>query len=358
MKKGLRNALMIGLISLGALGVGAKISGVFSKQKTTPVYEYAIEKNLGKTIAKKVESRLTSKLEENEKKFIDIISSYSKSLQEICLDSDILNNHHISEKELENVRKAGINGTVNNPEEIYAVIANGNGSENPKFYSQKNVEHSLANISSFYKFLKNNNVTDENISLLLYNPTNVKLDDMTVDDKSDADNFLNAIKNSHTDDNDVLYIAYSNPGPESNESNQNLNNNYISFDGNSINLSPKEKSDRKKIRLHSFYLASILEEKEYKKTIIIFNTWDSKNFLDLNFSPYGVDPENILGISSPNKIGPYNETFMSYLISEQIKNPKKSIKELINDESKMYYYNENGVRRSPQECPWYNKPII
>ncbi len=364
MKNPLRKALMISLISLGALGVAAKVSGVFSKPEPSPIYEYAIARNLGKDIAQKAEKRLNPEFNENDRKFLDIISSYSKGLQEVCLSSDILDNGDISDAELESVRKAKLEGIVKNPEETYAVIANGNGSDNPDLYSQKNAEYSLANISSFYKFLKNNGVTDKNISLLVHNPTDIKLDGIKIDNKSNIINFSKAIKNSHTDYNDSIYIIYSNPGPDKSPGYHSLSNIYISFDGNP-NLISLE-SD-KKTRFYSFDLSDLLKKK-YKKAVVIFNTWDSSNFLgNLDSSSTGDNPKNVLAISSPNEIGFYNETFMLDLVSMQMENPKRSIKELIDmfnkahkgrEESKVYFYNENGVKRSPEECLWYTKPLI
>ena len=161
MKKNLRNMVLVALAGLSLSYF--PIKSVLHKPKENPAYEYALGKGLEKEIAESLKK--LNPLNKNDKQFINIISSYPKKLQKVCVNSDILNDNYISKKELENTKKATLEGIVN-PKETYAILANGSGPSSPNWYSSKNVKFSLANILSFYKLLKDNNVSDDNITLL------------------------------------------------------------------------------------------------------------------------------------------------------------------------------------------------
>ncbi len=367
------------------------VSRMFPRPKANPDYQYVVSKGLEKKIAQPLIKKL-SPLDINDKKFIDIISDYPVELQEVCINSDILDDAHISKKELENTKKATLEGIVN-PKEIYAVLANGSGPDNPDFYSRIKTEHSLTNVLSFYKLLKNNNVPDDNISLLIYNPSKINIfetathdfffkenrklltikngkqikstvppskllpmpeDEIKIDDNSTKDNFLESIKNIKSDYNDTVYIVYSNPGGQIPESLKRLiirESSYIQFSGELVG---------------DFHLNSAIKNLEYNQMTILQNSGYSSSLLKNLNSLRKI--RNILAISSPTNDEIKDAMFSLGVVDKHLDNPKQSIKDIMEIEREIYkkeqygpevfYFNEQGIRRSPKECSWFYEPLI
>ncbi len=350
-KNHLKTITLLGAAAL-SLGIGAFLYKNSLKDEN-PTYKYAISKGLDQNAAKTLEGKLN--LGKNEEEFIDIISGYPKNLQRICVNSDILDNGHVSREELNNTKKADINGIVN-PEEDYAIIGNGSGDDDPDLYSAKNMEYSMKNILNFYELLKKKGVSDENITLLLYNPLGINLDNnIKIDGISNKKNFTIAMRDLKADSNDAVYLVYSNPGPNPDYT-FNYDKGYIDFiDG--------------KLRDFDIQVSSKIK---YGKAIIIGN--NNKLLSDLanfNIGNLGEKAEylskKILAISSPDTPRIRNETFITDIIERYLKNPQDSIKELIKDynknldgadQARIYYYNEDGIKRSPEECDWYKKPLF
>ena len=325
------------------------VSRMFPRLKANPDYQYALSKGIERKIAEPLTKKL-SPLDINDKKFIDIISDYSPELQKACVTSDILDNAHISKKELENTKKATLEGIVN-PEEIYAVLANGSGPHNPDFYSQIKTEHSLTNVFSFYKLLKKNNVDDDNISLLISNPSKINIfetathdfffkenrklstikkgkqvkstippskllpmpeDEIKIDDKSTKDNFLESIRNIKSDYNDMVYIVYSDPGgqlPEILKRMKTREENYVEFSGELV---------------ADFDLNSAIKNLEYNKMIILQTSSYSSSLLKNLNNLRKI--RNILAISSPSSDEIKDTLFNIAIIDKHLDNPKQSIK--------------------------------
>lgn len=393
MKRNLKKAIFIALAGLSLSYFPVK--SILHKPKKSPIYEYALSKGLETKIAKSLE-RL-SPLDKNDKEFIDIISSYPKKLQQVSVNSDILDNNYISKKELENTKKATLEGIIN-PKETYAILANGSGPSDPDWYSQKDVKSSMANILSFYKLLKDNNVNDDNITLLMYNPSKINLsklkqdnsyskkhhkivdvkkrelsnllpsseDSIKIDGIATKKNFLNAIRNLHSDYNDTVFIAYSNPGghpPKSIKDYIGRENNYIEFSGvpvayYDLNFAiNKIQFDKLTIIQNSRYAANLLRNLNNTNLML-----ENSN----NTSPGKL--KNVLAITSPNMDNISNETFLLDFVEKYRKNPNQSIKDIMKIENRIYkkdlyhpqefYFNNNGKRRSTEECPWFNKPLF
>jgi hypothetical protein len=337
------------------------------KKEISPIYSYAVERSIGEEEAKELAVRLNPVFEENDKEFIKIISAYPKPIQKACINSDILNNHSISDKELENAKKATLEGIVN-PEETYGVLANGDTFKGGLGeYSQKNVEFAIGNVLALNKYLESRGVDDKHITLLIRNSSNVDLynnaatklfgdilpkkgEQIAIDGDSTGENFKKATHNLPSDYNDTLYILTSNPAPAVSKSERDSHgdSDYIIFpDG-------------------AFFSTDFVPKlpDEYKRAIIITNSWYSRNFsCTLNLNASNKRPRNIMAIASPNDASPENETCTMDLVSRMYKNPKSSIEELFgklkfyNEPPKVYYYNEEGVLRNAQECPWFKEPF-
>lgn len=404
MKLSLRNLLLIGAASW-AISYGAinnALNKIFHKEEDS-VYTYLVSQGINSENARILTPKINPELTNNEKEFARIISGYPSDLQRICVESDILDNRHISKAELESARRAGLERKIINPKEIYAIILNGDGSgRDPETYSQENTEYSLGNILAFYKYLKDDKVDDENISLLINNPTNVNLTDnathdffrkggrfltrkdgktifsdipvnellpvkteeIVIDDISNKENFLESIKRLKTDYNDTLMIAFSDPG--------------------SRLLAPRP-YDRDQKRYWQFNDSALgynefcysITGLNYGKLIVIGNTPQAGDFLsNLEAAGPGYVFEdskppyikNILAIESPNTLGFYNETWMLRLLSRQRENPERTIENLLeigketgeekNNPSRSYFYNKMGRNRPLQECSELYEPLV
>ncbi|GAG69411.1 unnamed protein product, partial [marine sediment metagenome] len=102
MKKALRKIASVGLLALASY---LPMSCASFKPRSKPAYEYALSKDLEGNIAEALAEKLDS-LDNNSQEFINIISDYSPELQKACVNSDILDNGHVSKRELENATKA------------------------------------------------------------------------------------------------------------------------------------------------------------------------------------------------------------------------------------------------------------
>ncbi|MCK4647508.1 hypothetical protein KAT24_01095 [Candidatus Pacearchaeota archaeon] len=372
----------ITLVTLvGSLLLGSGCATYKSKQ--SPVYEYAIEKGLETQTAKELEEKLNPALEDNEKEFIDVISSYPKKLQEVCADSDILNNKHISKKELKNTKKATLEGIVN-PKEIYAVLANGFDDERG---------YAITDVLFFYKMFKNNHVEDENITLLLYNKlhedyTNTPLqeqfklnpmfiseepmvftekeilqknllqflreknskinqkikeyasltkDEITIDSSEvTGEKFLQSIKNLKSDYNDKAYIFYIAHGDYS------------------------KKEDRGKAEFSGEVITDIdlneaISNIEYERLIVIGSSCYSSGLLKNLNKPKKI--KNTLAIASAGveEMAPANVPINFIIKYEKY----KKISEIINENlypkitTIPFYFDTEKT-----ECPWLDEPFI
>ena len=115
-------------------------------------------------------------------------------------------------------------------------------------------------------------------------------------------------------------------------------------------------------------LNSAIKNLEYEKMIIIQNSCYSANLLkNLNKLE---KIKNVLTLVSANDgEGEIDDAIFTIgIIDKHLDNPKQSIKDIMEIEKKIYgksmfypeafYFNENGVRRPPEECLWYNEPLI
>ncbi len=396
---------LIGLAALAlAAGTGKTLLN-YAFPKRTATYEYAIENNIKPKIAGVLEKKLKPEPEDNDKKFIKIISAYPEKLQEACVNSDILDNRNISEKELENTQRATLNGIIN-PREIYAVLANGSGPQNPEKYSQTNFVYSMLNVMSFYKLLKNNNVSDTNISLFIYNPINMDVfktetynsllekklttiehgkkviskiplskilpsekDEIQIDGTATKNNFIKRIRTLPSDYNDTIYIMFSDPAgkgggilggvPDRNQS-------HIEFN--------------KEIFTNSDLIDAIKSQNlKYDKMFIFQNSANSSNLASALHKttcynsfvlPYSERisncPKNVFAIISANTSKLDNEIFTLDFISKLQENPDQSIKNIMDTLNmtrkgdlylpETYYYNLTKI--AAEESPLFYKPFF
>ncbi|MDD5699879.1 MAG: hypothetical protein PHH00_01650 [Candidatus Nanoarchaeia archaeon] len=393
---------LAGLLALTGITFFPKIMNVFSPKPKNPVYQYAVGIGMPKEMAEILSKKINPRLEPNDRTFIDIISAYPEAKQKACINSDILDNRHISKAELKATRKATLEG-IANPSEIYAVLANGDsaGQGDLERYSQENVEYSLGNLLAFYELFKDNGVDDENINLLVYNPTNASLTDnathkffknggkfltikdgkivpsdvpsnellplketnIVVDDISTKENFEKYIRGLKSDANDTLFIVYSDAA-------------FIT------SRKPHESEQKKYWQFSDNFLTydtfgGSLQDIKYGKTVVIANTPENRDFLenlDKGGPGYAYSKDRkpfvreILAIESPNSYGFYKETWMSDLASRFRGNPNMTMKDVLDigkgtGEEKdisydAYYYNKEGYKRPLQECAWFYQPLI
>jgi len=185
-------------------------------------------------------------LDENEKKVIDIIANAPEEKQEQgkALAKEIYNNKGLTPETLAKLEELNMplekQGPVEtlegkiiqepeNPVDIYAVIANG---EDDITADGEIFGISITSVLGFYKLMKDIGVSDDNISLFLYNPhtedvintlTKKWLDyhfgkthlpssksEISIDEEEVTLNkVLNAISSIPSDDNDFVYIMLS-----------------------------------------------------------------------------------------------------------------------------------------------------
>lgn len=289
------------------------------------------------------------------------------------------NLYSIANSSKEKVAVPIVKTEIENPKRIFAVLANGSGPSQSKRFSEKNFNYSLLDTLSFYKLLKEEGVSDENISLLIYNPANTdifeteeyksllekklfsdvlpsKKDKIEIDGVATKDNFFNALKNIHPDSNDVVYVVISNSSPK--EINDGViygsRRGYIELDKESV---------------YPSNLQDALNSLKSEKKFVILNNGDSENFLPsfnrLWASQYFLSSaekeelslRNTLGISSPKGYGFEKETFVMNLADNYSKNKKQAIKNMLGKLKNESYYFDKG-EKSPEECPWINSPLF
>ena len=393
---------MLGLAIASAINCGFNIHKKMLPQRTE-VYNYAIEQGIDSSIATKLEKKLSSNLDKNYREFIDTISKYDSDFQELSVNSSILENKKISKKELENVKNKKINSTeteIENPIEIYAVIANCSDSNSPSNYSKRNQNIAEISTKSFYKFLKDNNVPDENISFLQYIDSQEKLFEteeyksllerkisgteklpmskilptkdyeIISDGKATKKNFLEAIANSGADSNDKLIIYYHSASKKDREKSELATSelgDMVKFNDEKI-ITPELREAIKKVN-------------EYCKQITILeNLGGNQNLakkLDNLLTQFLV-PESerinknlkgVLIISSPNPHNINSETlnneiFTLNLIGNETKGVplKENFESLKGDKEEVirlpYAVFLDGVKKAPELCPWFDKSLL
>jgi hypothetical protein len=313
-----------------------------------------------------------------------------KSLKNLLLATSaiaMLNFGSCSSKKADSIKEVEAKTQIGNPEEVYAVLANGSGPSQAGRYSQSNAVYSALNILSAYKLLKQEGAKDENITLLMYNPAEIDFlktkeyksllekkafakvlpseeDTIQIDGKATKNNFLDAITKLPSDSNDSIYIIFSIPAPKKQEDTEIMygsRNPYIQLDKETI---------------FSVDIASAIKDIECKKMIIIQNSGDSANLLPtleingINRSNYTSSTEKkerkikkLLGIVSPNTKEMENEIFIIRFISEYMKDKNQPIQGIMKKldinpsfPPKAYYF--EGGKRSPEECPWFYSPFM
>ena len=347
----------------------------------SPVYKYAISKGLEKKVAGPLAIKLDS-LDGNTEEFINIISDYSQEVQEASVKSSILDNGHISSRELENTRKATLSGIIN-PEEIYAVLANGADGEGG---------YSVTDLLFFYKLLKDNNVKDENITLLLYNKlhkdyTNTQVqkilkanprrligsesnkkikeyisteinkkikeyasltkDEIEIDSEEvTAKTFLKSIKSLKSDYNDKAYIYYV----------ADAGKNHLVFNKiweNNRSIYDPEYGKKKGLTNRDFNKA--INSLEYEKLIIVGDTCYSSSLLKNLDKPNKI--KNTLAIaSSKSDQKSYGGWAIGFIIKyEKYKTFSGIFNNDINPEDPIIPFYFDTKKR---ECTWLDEPFI
>lgn len=193
-----------------------KVPGPYTGEGSA--YQYAQDVGLEERFSK--ELKRLGRLDENDKEFIDTIAKLPEEYQKIALteggDMNIAANGHISSKELEETKEYARNPSeegIENPKEVYAVLANGKFGV-PKVEYAFGESFSIANILSVYKVLKDRGVPDENITLMVYHP---HFDDVvhTRFYKSHNQNYKKLLK--FLEDMDIDIDEYTRPLPYSAE---------------------------------------------------------------------------------------------------------------------------------------------
>jgi hypothetical protein len=277
-----------------------------------------------------------------------------------------------------------ISAQAENPREVYAILANGSGPSESKRYSEENANYSMLNILASYKHLKEEGVSDKNITLLLYNPSNTdifatkeyksllekklfssilpsKEDKLEIDGEATRGNFINALNNLHSDLNDVVYIFISSPSPKEEEREGNLKREIIYSKAN----------NRIELDKEPIFPGDINLNPNYGKIIMILNQGDAGSFLlNLNKNVFAqsyflsssekkeMNPANLLVIGSPNKCGFDKETFIMQLLSKTLISKEHSIKDIFNNLKDCQAYYLDGTKKSIYECPWANEPLF
>ena len=382
MKKNLRNLLLA--VSAGlviAKGGNALYSSIHPER--SPVYKYAINKNVKPIVAEELEKKLNYELENNYAEFIDALSIQDQETQKIFVDSDLLDNKKISNKELENAKKRKLDKKglqIENPQEIYAVLANSSNLVNVEKYSRENSINSMINLLSFYKFIKEEGAEDENISLFLYNPAQINLtetevyksllekklfEDILPTEKDIQEkmksfskrDFINSIKTLNADSNDLIFIAWTIPSLEKTKEKIELTH----------GANNHELEINKEIVL-PFEIGSSINNLNYEKAIILQSSFEQSKILhyinrtSTTQSVLLTDSEKVkLGLTNTIAISLWNEkeNAMMHFIKKYKQNKNQSIKNLASSEgynSKVFYF--NSKEKSPEECPWFYKPLI
>jgi len=377
-----KNVILSALVYT-ALSVGNYACKVLNPERT-PLYEYAISKRINPKTAKRLDERLSPELEDNYENFINAISSYSPESQELCIQSDILDNKHISDAELKNVREKILDKTrteIENPREIYAVLANSSGPSQSERFSKKNLVYSALDIISFYELLKKNGTSDENISLLMYNPLDLNFldtpeyksllkekrfqkilpleDCLQIDGEATKDNFLSAIKDLNSDSNDRCYIVLSDSSPKKVKEGDleimyGKRNTFLELD--------------KKI-VFSRDVADVIKGSEYEKMIMFLNGGEARGFFP-SMGINAISQSLLLSDSEKREAGLKNilaidsagETFLMNFINQYLKDKEQSIEGILEELKKSSLtsnaYHFKGREKSAEECPWFYSPFM
>jgi len=377
MKKTLKKIALVGLTLLASY-LPLSCTSFNQASKKSPAYEYALSKGLEGTIAEPIGKKLDY-LDGNDREFIDIISSYSSELQKACVNSDILDNGHVSKKELENTKEATLEGIVN-PEEIYAVLANG---YNVLANGHNDGGWGITSAVFFYEMFKDNHVDDENIALLMhntrhedytdtdiqkdlrsdpegfikdsYNPqypskedqdiikqtlkeyTSLTKDEIEIDSEEvNRKKFLDAIKNLKSDYNDTAYIFYNSHGMYRKEKGFG----FVGIGEKSI-TSPD--------------LNKAIRDMEYEKLIVIGASCRSAGFLKNLNKPKKI--RNTLAIASAGEEedAPIDWPIRFVINYEKYKNISDIVNRSIDPNYSIipFYFDTEK-----EECPWLDEPFI
>lgn len=271
-----------------------------------------------------------------------------------------------------------------NLSETYAILANCSGTTTAERFSEQNHHYSMLNILSAYNLLKQEGLSDENISLFIYNPTeeNIfetkeyksllekkaltgilpsKTDKFIIDGKATKENFMNALRKLNLDSKDTLYVVLSNPSPKKIEEPNGIN--YGTAD-TYVLLEDEE--------LFSADLASTMNSQRLgdAKKIIILNSGDSNMFLPYLEENVFLDSfflskkekkdlglKSLLALSSPREGTFDKETFIMNFLNQYNKDKKQPIRELI-EKTNGKAYSFCGIKIAPEKNPWFNKPLI
>ena len=277
-----------------------------------------------------------------------------------------------------------------NLSETYAILANCSGTKELNRFSKQNHHYSMLNILSAYNLFKQEGLSDENISLLIYNPTSEnsedvknifetkeyksllerkaltgilpsKTDKFAIDGEATRENFMNALRKLNLDSNDTLYIVLSNPSPKEIDELKTVQystaNSYFALDDEEI---------------HSGEFASAMKAPRLEgvKKMLILNSGDSNGLLphlDENIFLKSIllsDKEkkdmglkNLIAISSPEGWKFDKETFIMNFLNQYKKNKEQSIKELA-EKTDGVVYSYDGREVSPEKNPWFNAPLF
>ena len=271
-----------------------------------------------------------------------------------------------------------------NLSETYAILANCSGTTTAERFSEQNHNYSMLNILSAYNLFKQEGLSDENISLFVYNPTDEdvfetkeyksllekkaltgilpsKKDKFAIDGEATKENFMSALEKLDLDSDDTLYIVLSNPSPKELEAPKAIN--YRTEDAYVI-LDDED--------LFSIELSSVINSQKLRdaKKIIILNSGDSNAFLphlernifsDSIFLSEKQKKEmglkNLLALSSPKDRTFDKETFIMNFLKQYNQDKKQSIRELI-EKTNGKVYSFKGIKVAPEKDPWFNASLF
>ena len=271
-----------------------------------------------------------------------------------------------------------------NLSETYAILANCSGTTTAERFSEQNHNYSMLNILSAYNLFKQEGLSDENISLFIYNPTEEdvfetkeyksllerkaltgilpsKTDKFAIDGEATKENFMGALEKLDLDSKDTLYIVLSNPSPKELEAPRavqySIEDTYVTLDNDEI---------------FSIELAQAINFPKLKeaKKIIILNSGDSNAFLphlernifsesfflsDKQKKEMGL--RNLLALSSPKEGTFDKETFIMNFLKKYNQDKKQSIRELI-EKTNGKAYSFEGIKVAPEKNPWFNDSLF
>jgi hypothetical protein len=379
-----KRAVRIGLLSLivtGLTGFGIYQHKAFLDKQNAPL-NYLTNQGITPENAKILVQKLNpiGRLTENEVEFVKTIAGYDEDLQRVCVESDILNRKkygiedHITAAELKAVKAAALERKVINPKESRAVLIHTLGYRDPSLYSKENTEAAVHGLFDFYRLFKEKRMDDDNITLLIDNPTNFPIPkEVQVDGISTKSNSLKALASTESDSNDNLYVVIASPNPRQEVSvNSSVENRTrIEFSDGDIGsqdlfdvLSRGHNTEGNLDIEHSF---------NYGKAVVISQTYGAANlwsaikregFLDAPGERY---LRNMLVIASSNRFSRANNDFLATSARFMRENPDLSPEGLVKrlnqiypdqDKAQVFYYDLKGFEGIPEEADFYTQPVL